>query len=529
MIEQERQYQRERFVEHPSVLRDKIVKNSVAVVGVLIAVLATQAMVITESNPLAVTVKMAAPLAFLIGVIWPKAGLAILVAACCYLDLTKRIAYWIGLYAAGNQGTSTLQIDILSFAPVTLFGVFCGIITPRIFGTKRIVERHEWPFLAFVFAANGIAILNGLRNNSTLSEIGTLVSGETLYTLLIFIVPVLFTKTAEIIKFLKYILIVFLPCAIYGIWQGRFGFTALDIAWMKSGLTITEQLMFTKARAFGTLASPHPYTVLYWLVILCGALFFREKRGKLLWLAAALINSIGLFYGYGRGAWVSLIATIIAYFCFKKRSTTWVFYGGSIVAFAFFVKYAQFFLDHLEDYQTALPITSETTGMVFNLGTFSERLFSIQNWTTNSRMWSWFGRPELLNYQQLGYDEIVHDMLGQVLVRYGAVGLFGGLGFALLATYEAHRRIWGVPDKQDRNLATLFLAMLSVNFITAGSSGASYQVFPWNFFIWLLVGFLIVLCRRKPETELSTKPQPLPSRMQKPNLSARLRRPSPAF
>jgi hypothetical protein len=486
--------------DHPSILRDKIVRATVIVVGILISMLATGVMVLTESNPLAVMVKMAAPVAVVVAMIWPKIGLRILIIACAYLDLVKRVAYWIGHYAAANQGLFTLQVDILSFAPITLIGVFFGVLAKRVFKTKRLIEKNEAIVVVFIVIANLLIFWSSYKNDHDWSSALADAANNGAYLLLLFIVPALFSTSEEIRSLLRFTFIVFLPCALYGIWQGVFGYTPLDVAWLKSGITINEGLLQdVKPRAFGTLASPHPYSLLYWLSIIGCYLWYSAKRANWFFLFGAIIFGVGLFYGFVRSAWLSLIFTLIAIPFFRRRWTTLVFYCTACAVFALSVVFSQFALEHLGDFQTYLPVESETSEMAFHLGTYSERLVSFQNWSKDATLWTWFGRRGVDPGDQ-DREELVHDMVGQVLVRYGAVGLFGALFAAVTALISFHKRTLRLKNKGDRALAVTLLAMVSVNFFTSGMAGSNIQVFPWNCLIWLLISFLILLLRPRPES-----------------------------
>ena len=483
----------------PIVLREKIHRVAVIIACVLLTLIATETILVTNSNPIAIFVVLAAPIAFLVGLVQPKVGLSILLVTCGYLDLVKRIAYWFGLYSAGNQGVDTLQMSVLSFAPITLLGIFAGIIGRRIFVTKRIFEKQEQKPAAFAILANLLILAAGYKATHSLSEALSTGANAGSYLILLIIVPALFTSTDDIVDFLNSILIVFLPCALYGIWQGILGYTDLDVAWLKSGITITGiVLLDVKPRAFGTLASPHPYGLLYWFLLIGGYLFFQTKRWRIFYLLGMFIYAVGLFYGYGRGAWVALLAALGGYFCFKSRVLTLWFYGVALAAFALIAINAQFLLNQMGEFGAALPTESDTQQMALRIGTYSDRLIGFTNWMHSSQLWSWFGIREAYESSEMGSDAYVHDMLGEILVHYGAAGLLGVIIAGATSIVHFHRSIFRIPNERDRKLATLLLSMTASQFIVGGFAGPSYNVFPWNFFIWLIVGFLIVLCRSKP-------------------------------
>ncbi len=461
----------------------------------------------SDNNPVAELIKVLGIFSLVISIVRPQTGIYILIVACAYLDLVKRIAYWFGYYSAANQGVATLQVSILSFAPVTVLGVFLGVLVRRIFITKRLIEKRELIAASFITLVNAAVLISNYIKQKDFIEAASRSANECIYLLLIFAAPSLYTTREDINKVLRFTLIAFLPCALYGIRQGVFGYTDLDVIWMKSGITVTESLLFdTKDRAFGTLASPHPYGVLYWMILIAGYFVYTSKRNRIFNLVLLFTYSVALFFGYTRSAWVSLAVTAGAIYFFKSGKKTIQFYSSALAVFAGFIIFAQYLYDHLTDFESILPIESSSSEMAFRLGTFSERLFSVQNWTTNSRFWTWFGMKEVFDYRAVTHDEIIHDMVGQVLVKYGAVGLFGGIGFASIALIYFHWATLRIKDHEDRLLAILLLSMVSINFYTGCIFGANYQVFPWNFFLWLSVGFQIVLCRLREGPPVIVKP-----------------------
>lgn len=221
-----------------------------------------------NGNPLPVIMRWGGMLMVIAACVFPQAGMFILIAACGYLDLVKRVAYYYGGFSV------TLQLDILSFAPYTLAGIFLGVMVPRFMVKKRFVYRHEIvPMLVSAGVIFG-SFLVTYRSTRNITEAVTNCSQVGLYSILLFIVPDLFKTRQEIETALKAILSIFLPVALWGIYQGLFGYPEVDRVWLASPLTINGVLLGDeKPRAFGTLASPHPFGVVYWLAILAVVLF----------------------------------------------------------------------------------------------------------------------------------------------------------------------------------------------------------------------------------------------------------------
>lgn len=488
---------------------------------VLASVVATYLLMATEGNAVTLLIKLLGPIALVAGVVQPRVGFGILVLACGYLDFLKRVAYYFGYYNTANQGVDTLQVSILSFAPLTLLGILGGVIGRRVLITKRLVVQGEWPVVFLVLCVNLFVLATGYLESKDVMLAMTKAVNEGIYLLMLFLIPVLFPAREDMLKVMRYVIIAFIPCALYGIWQGLFGYTQLDLVWMNSGITVTIGLLGDlRARAFGTMASPHPYGILYWIALFGVYLGFDSKGHRLTYLSAAVFYLFALFFGYGRGAWLAFFGTLVAMYCFRTKRAITLFYGGALAIFAILVTCHQFLLDHLGDFQSVIPIESETAEMSFRLATFSDRLYSIRNWTTDGRLWTWFGQQtyrDRLSGAPVRHDELIHDMFGQILQSHGAVGLFGSVILGASALFYAHRASLRITDPKTRSMAIFFLSLVTVITFTGALLGSNFSVFPLNCFIWLAAGWVLAACRTGHQPAAATGfADPFPKNLQPP-------------
>jgi hypothetical protein len=64
--------------------------------------------------------------------------------------------------------------------------------------------------------------------------------------------------------------------------------------------------------------------------------------------------------------------------------------------------------------------------------------------------------------------------------------------------------LFRIKDKQDRNLAAMYLAVVFAVMATGMMSGGHVAIFPVNLFFWLIMGFLMkffILYEKEPAPE----------------------------
>jgi hypothetical protein len=121
--------------------------------------------------------------------------------------------------------------------------------------------------------SGGSGLLAGLQD----------VANSAAYFPLMLIAGMLFSKP-EYVKLIKFCLIIYIPVALYAIWQQIYGLNDFEINYLQTGYTITvATLDDVKPRPFSTLNSAHALSVmtavlalLAWASCSC-VVFSREK------------------------------------------------------------------------------------------------------------------------------------------------------------------------------------------------------------------------------------------------------------
>lgn len=467
------------------------------VVGCLTAAVLGMMLVGDRENSLASFMNIVGFFGFFIGAVSPRLGLYLLIFLCAYLDFVKRLLI---LFGDANIDDVTY---VLRVAPFVLVGTVAGLVVS--YALKRIqFKQADWILIGLIGLLEAAIVASNMRSGQGLA--GAANSG--VYVPLIIIIPMVFRTIDEMLAFCRSILMIFLPVALYGIWQGVFGLADFEYKYLLSGLTINVSVADEiHPRPFSTLNSGHAFEVAMGIcVVLSLMLSNGSLRGKAgLWnsgvrLALPLIYFIASVMSLGRTGWCVWLFGGVGLYAFKTRKRIVVFYSVAVVCFGLLLANAQFIYDRLDVIQAQLPSDSEFSQQAFRLGTYSERLFGYVNIFSNRELLTWFGNPALAD-QGGGEnkDEVVHDAIGQLLVTYGVVGVIAAIACGTLFLAWAHRRALNMPSERARAFSIILLGTIMGIISTALLTGSPIGLFPINFIFWSLVGLMISLSRSEAE------------------------------
>jgi hypothetical protein len=462
-----------------------------AIIAGFVLAFLTGCFIVAGYNPLTTAMVCAAAAMSLVALINPKAGLYLLVIVTGYLDLTKRL---------GILTDSLSEFDIsvtLAVAPLLMLAIGIGVIIHHVLERKQL---HGWQLALLVIVTAimaGVAVESyhegGNILNSTQNFLNT--GG---YLPLIVIASMIFPKPEDGTKVLRFALWVYLPVALYGIWQQFFGFSDFERRFLESGLTITvTDLDEARPRPFSTLNSPHTLSVC--TAIFAGVSLLVPLRGKnrFLWqYPMALIYVVSCVATLGRSGIFIIPIFLVAYLCFRKGWSTCAFYGAILGALALLMVNADPVLKSLDSLENMLPITDDVSEEAFHLGTFSDRLMSFSNALNNPQFHTLFGNPEAAKQDALHSHEetIAHDQITQTLVRYGFAGLALSLLIAAVGLWLAHRTVLRLKEPTKRHIAIAILSVVTAVVYSGMLFGSHLSLFPVDVFFALLIGILVICC-----------------------------------
>jgi hypothetical protein len=463
----------------------------VPALGCLAAVIAGW-FIVHFDNPLTASLVIVAITVFLVAIIEPKAGVYLLIVGTGYVDLIKRLGILTGDLAYGDV------VVALAVPPVLCACICLGVVLQYLTGRRRL-ERWQWVVLIVVLllmmcillkeVSGGVGLLAGLQNFAN--------SGA--YFSLILIVGILFPKPEDVKQLVKFCLIVYLPVALYAIWQQFFGLNNFELNYMQTGYTLTVDLLEDiRPRPFSTLNSPHALTVMTSIMALLAFFIHLKGSKRAAWqIPVGILFMGGCWASLSRAGWVLFALGVIGSISFRRARTTMVFYGLITAFLVMLMANADPLLDTLKDLQEKVPEDSNALGaQTLRIATFSDRLYSFRNMVSNPRFHTWFGNRELQTTSDgvVAHDELVHDQLTQILVQFGFVGL-GAFIFLLVGTlWLTHRRVLAQREPESRATAIALLTVLAAIIYSGMLFGSHLGVFPINVFFAVLLGCLLVCC-----------------------------------
>ena len=452
-------------------------------------------------NPVKAIMQLVGVTLMLVATVNPLVGLSLLIFSSAYLDFLKR---FLILFGVGSMGDVA---GVLSVAPVTILGVFLGTCVLHPIFSKRMLDKQERRLVFFSMFLIGVSLVSGIRiGNLDLSGIGA-VANKSAYSLLVPIIYVLYRREGSvgIERLLRFLTLVYVPVALYGLHQYFFGLAQFEIDYLRSGLTMTEANLYdVHPRAFSTLNSGHAFSVSMGILFLLAiALSSRHLRGhtgflssKGRWILPVLFIT-ACFLSFGRGGWIVAVIGAVCMVAFRTKARVIAFYSIFSVCFSLLVWKADVIYESLGKIQSYLPTDSDFQQQAFRIGTYSERLYGFQNVFRNRAMWTWFGNPNLAYKpgQEEIIDEVVHDAIGQTLVSYGIAGLLTLVSGGSLALLFLHRRILSIPKGPGEILGRVLLSILIATFFGGMLTGSHIAVFPLNLLFWMTVGMLVTVAK----------------------------------
>ena len=476
----------------PEIRLDSIAATKVLAIiaGFLLAFL-TGWFIVAGYNTLTTAMVCAAAAMSLVALINPKAGLYLLIIVTGYLDLTKRL---------GVLTDSLSEFDIsvtLAVAPALMLAICIGVLIRHVLERKKM-EKWQLTLLLIVISLMAAVAVQSFHEGGGIlnSAQNFLYTGG--YLPLIIITSIIFPKPEEGTKVLRFALWVYLPVALYGIWQQFFGFSDFEHRFLESGFTMTVgDLDEARPRPFSTLNSPHTLSVCTAIFAGVSLLIPLKREKRCLWqFPMGVLYAVSCVATLGRSGIFIIPIFLIAYLCFRKGWSTWAFYGAILGALVLLMINAEPVLKSLGSLEDMLPITDDVSEEAFHLGTFSERLMSFTNALNNPQFHTLFGNPEAAKPDALhSYEETVaHDQITQTLVRYGFVGLAFSALMASIGLWFGHRIVLRLTEPIKRNIAIAILSIVASVIYSGMLFGSHLALFPVDVFLALLIGILVVCC-----------------------------------
>jgi len=469
--------------------------------AIFVAIYIIASILTSGTNVLSESMTYLAIIGVIISLLSPRHGMIFIFVMGNYLDLLKRL-----LVVGGNYGWIDV-IRTLAVAPVAVTAVFCGVILHQI-----TTKTNTWPWRRLILAASLFLAVSAsyYLSGDTIQNTAQAIANSAIYILFIGFAAFIYKGPENHHRLFRLLTIIYIPVAIYAWFQLYFGYNSIEVDYARSGFTISIQPLmdFTlveSKRVFSTMNSSNAYTLVGSILGIYALIFGIGKGnlGRILGVIFAIFCLSSHIPGAGRTGWFVVIATYFLYFIFRNGKLTIATYILSICIISFFIFNADSIAIWLNQRSQELSVDSEFAQRAGNMGTFSTRTIGINEWMTNPKLFSWFG---------LSKDEIVlagtHDMIGQIYVSNGIVGLAIGLLGSLMTLFYLHSNLLRIQNDQDQRLASFYLANVFTLLFSGVISGSSLHIFPVNIYFWLMIGLLFeIIDRSRSERNTTHSPR----------------------
>jgi hypothetical protein len=441
------------------------------------------------------------------GLLAPRLAFFVWIFACAYSDFLKRLTIVFGEVSRKDL------LYILGITPAMFSAIVVSLMIGGFTGAYPVRMAH-WRLFAVglvMTLATGIVYAVEAGGSPQMALQGIANGG--LYSLLLFVMPVLFPRYEDSLRVLRFTLWVFLPVALYGIAQQIDGFQPFEIAYLRTGLSIEIKQLFTnRVRAFSTLNSPTALgTLCAVMVVLCWFLArlpraapHRPRRWLNRWIALPLIATYcgALVASTSRSAPLLIVLGLAAGWCFVDPARTRLFYTMLIGGFVGLVAASPWLLGHLDEaniWMTSDADMNTLAGQLASVGTYSDRLFGFANVLRNPAAYSLFGRwdgnPDLLP-ESLRH----HDIVSAMLLRFGIIPLIGCIAALTWVLTRLHKTLCRMDDPIRQRLMATSIGLAAGLIFLSALSGNVLGVFPVNVFFWMSAGIALVCTLPVPAT-----------------------------
>jgi hypothetical protein len=454
----------------------------------------------------------------------PRAALYLMVVFAGYSDLLKRMLVFDG------HVTMNDVMWVRALCPLTLAGICLGTLA-RSLHDGSLHQRRKLISLLVCLLGFAISAVSALRSGGGFNAAATQLADGAAYMFLLFVVPCVFRTPEQIITFIKYCLIVFIPVALYGLKQQIFGLSDFEIEYLRSGLTVlSKHLDDVRPRPFSTLVDSSPFGTSC-AICACLALMVRRHHrdtGTHTWGMMSFVF-FGIFVAgcvasMTRFANLNWALPLLLLPVLRSARGTAALYAS--VTTLFFT--ACIFAQDLINWVTKLTLWAlenfggTAIGEQFaRFWTICDRLEGMHDLVHNPLMWTMFG------YGTKGAADMheahmvaSHDLISNLLLEIGWLPLSLLLILAALALHSFHRSVLSLRGTPT---FTICLWMVGIEFgllVHNIFAGNVTSTFPVNFFCWFIAGALNACIIHQEglrmKKELPARPEPQPVHLHHP-------------
>lgn len=463
----------------------------------VVTAIVVQGIFLSQANRMREFVMWMGIISVIVSIARPRIGLVIAMISTAYIDLMKRFM------VLDYRVSYTDLYYVLGFTPIVLLGVCVGAFVEKIL--KQQFTNRDGVFVVFgslVFLGVGGAI--GLGTSGGMVAKLAAVAQSASYAVMIFLVPFLMPSIEEKIAFLKKIVLVFIPVALYSLYQFFFDLSDFEYAYLETGLSgearhLGRGLGEKDYRLnFSTLNSTVSVSTI--TSIFCAMLLYRFKRSghSARERFSYLMNPVlvcPIFAGAAistltRSGWLAGLVAVTAMICFRFKMLTLLCYlvGGAV--FGSLILFPHAWEDRLR--KGLIQSDSEVGHLAARTQTWTARTIGFVNLKEDKKLWTPFGIERgKSKLDSLEWQKLTHDSFTYMLMKYGFIPVGFGCVFLLVGMFLIHRKYFKLQDENNQRMYLMSLSLVAGLGVTTATNTNALAIFPINFYLWLFIGIMM--------------------------------------
>lgn len=430
--------------------------------------------------------------AFLTGLLKPRVAIFVLIFCTAYIDFFKR------LMVIAGEPTNVDLIYSLATPPLLCAGAMINLMLSAVMGKIEVTRSL---ISTFVFACGVMFTAVVTSTGEGARSFGGLVNFAA-YPFLLVLIPVFFKKTADKVRLMKFIYILFIGVALYMIKHGLYGLADFEYAYLLTNLSQEVRILVEgeNMRCFSTMNGAGIVSVM------CALMFFWSfasvwKPSYLMafirWCLAAIFAT-ACYLTLSRTGWLCGIVSCVAYLLFRNWKTTVTAYSVGIFAVVTLVVCSPLIkdmklLDKAEmQMKYLLKGNDSRLEQATTIGSFNGRLDGWVNLMTKDHMLTPFGwKFDGQDFKDFDLTDLGDDIIFWSVVKYGYIPVSLGFLLFIMFLYKLHRFVCSLPfGSNERKISNICLAT-SIGIIVGGiGNAAQLSVFPVNIYFYLCLAFV---------------------------------------
>ncbi len=474
---------------------NRIVQGIVITIGLILSVLAVPWILESSTGAIGPAILIVGFAGACIALVRPRAGLYLAAFEVIYLDYFKKLAVYYG------EVSELTIMQVLVVGMVTILCVYLGVLIQFILGRTTL---RSTDFLLF----GGMGILTVatfavvFAQSRSIAQAGQLAINLSIYAGLVVVMPVLFRDERDLERFLKFVVLCFIPWSIMGLKQYFFGYGRMEWFYAETGLSpVATSQFFAGIEQYG---EPRPmgfgsgsvnFGVVSLLLPLCVWMLVFNRKQRVIWAVSTAFILIAMIVSMQRAAMILPFVGLAFYFFTKGPVRLTIGYAGLSIVIALGIIFSDTLLKTLDDVNQAIASEGRWAGTVLRVGTFSDRL---KGWERlkDPATYSLIGAVESGDMTNTGIGKgDYHDVINVILDATGVVGLTLTILAAIACAAVVHRIIFSIEDVRRRSLARLLMAAMVPIFVSGMLGGANFHANPFNLVMWMHIAAIYCLVR----------------------------------